>query len=505
MKTYYENPLLSNNILEEKMIREIIKYIEELLSLVKPTTLVYLAIDGVAPVAKIKHQRQRRFKSVKEHEIKENIARKHNHEYQRPWNNSAITPGTIFMSKVTKALLHYLQLKPKNQIQIKYIFSSCQTPGEGEHKILQYIRNNNQINNKLIYGLDADLIYLALASEKNNIYLLRESSQINQKEKNSFNIISIDVMKECIYQEIGIECDKTKAMRDYIFLGFFLGNDFLPSIPSINFRSFKESLNGLNIIVRIYGMVFEEMKEYIINIENRNIEINFNFLKRFFQLALEEEEGYFNQMYQQKNYIHPCESTNPYDIEIYRLENLMFKVEDPIGLGKPGINFNESKEKYYQYHQIDINEAIKEYIDGLYWVSYYYFDKSPNQLWSYKYDHAPFASDIYEYICREKIIKPKFEDKINIMPIEQLLMVLPPQSKYLLPYKYQQLMNDNSIREYYPLKFELDLLMKKKFWQAMPIIPMINVKLIKEKTKYINLSMEENKRNEIKKPFEIYI
>mgnify|MGYP003350347668 CR=1 FL=1 len=56
------------------MIKSIINYIEEIITLVNPKELVYLAIDGVAPFAKIKHQRIRRYRSIKEQEIKENIA-----------------------------------------------------------------------------------------------------------------------------------------------------------------------------------------------------------------------------------------------------------------------------------------------------------------------------------------------------------------------------------------------------------------------------------------------
>ena len=37
-------------------------------------------------------------------------------------------------------------------------------PGEGEHKIFDYIRENKHINNEktVIYGLDADLIMLTV-------------------------------------------------------------------------------------------------------------------------------------------------------------------------------------------------------------------------------------------------------------------------------------------------------------------------------------------------------
>ena len=83
---------------------------------------------------------------------------------------------------------------------VKIILSDSNQPGEGEHKILNDIRKRNDNNETyVIYGLDADLIFLALASNKDNIHLLREAQEIGtEKEKTNMNILNFFIMMKKI-------------------------------------------------------------------------------------------------------------------------------------------------------------------------------------------------------------------------------------------------------------------------------------------------------------------
>ena len=497
MDVFKNNLNLNNNDLEDKMINEVIKYIDKIINLINPKEFVYLAIDGVAPMAKMKHQRIRRYKSIKEQEIKENIAKKHNVPYTKLWNNSAITPGTLFMRKLTKSIIKYIKLK---KTDIKYIFSSCNTPGEGEHKILQYIKNNDNNKNRIIYGLDADLIYLALASMKDNIYLLREKSHFNDNSSHEFNLVNIDIMKKCICEEMNYDYELVQqAIYDYIFLGFLLGNDFIPSLPSVNFLNMNKSLNGLEILMFCYSKIYEETKEPLVKYVNNRVIINKPFLLELFKNLADSEEEYFKKSGYKKIYMN-CSSNKPYDIEIFRLENLMFQINDPIQLGK--IDLNESKKRYYKYFKIN-DDIYFEYLKTLEWISYYYFDKCCDWLHMYPYDNAPFVSDIYNYLLNNNITYsyPQINNNYkSIKPLEQLLIVLPVQSGYLLPIQYKKLM-ENELKYLYPKSFELELILKKKFWQTTPKIIDINFKKILNETSKIKLENKYNKLNMFKKPF----
>ena len=519
-KVYYENQslLITNpQKLEEKMIKEIIIYIEKIINYIKPDCLVYIGIDGVAPMAKIKHQRIRRFKSIADNEIKENVAKKHNVEFIKPWNNSAITPGTEFMDKLTNAIISYLNLKKENNklndAKVKYIFSSANTTGEGEHKILQYIKEHiDEKKIRIIYGLDADLLYLALASEASKMYLLREVTEFQKmKSDDDFCFVSIDSMRECIYQDMiysfedldNLENYKNNFIQDYIFMGFLLGNDFLPCLPSVNLSTFKKNLSGLEILFKCYQETFNDINEtnesnnYEFLIQTKpKIKISYNFIKTLFKYLSYEEETYFRTKYKIRKYIPPCASNNAYDLEIHSIENLMFKIPDLFELGKENVKIEDSKEKYYKhyFHENNISHIISDYFKTLYWTSYYYFDKCPDYKYYFKHHKLPFVSDIYKWILESETelnymenIYPKQNDYCKLInPLQQLFMVLPIQSAFLLPSEYKKVMIN--LPEYFPKNISQDFQLINKYWQATPEIKFLEPFFTWNKIKHIKLT-----------------
>lgn len=504
--------------LENKMMDEVIKYIEYLIDFVKPTKGVYVAIDGVAPVAKIKQQRSRRFKSIADKKMFDNIKKKYNRPIKNiEWSNSAITPGTEFMERLHNKILIWQQ-NNKNKI----IYSSCFTPAEGEHKLLQFIRNNNEINNYVIYGLDADLIFLALSSSidspKSNIYLLREANEINKHSQDILNYVSINIMKESISNTLksyileasqGLlnmdkeidnsildTLDESNLIRDFIFMCYLLGNDFLPHIPSLDIYE-----DGIEYLIINYAETMNDlsMQEYLLN----NKLININYFSLMINKLSVLEEGILREKYINSFKYKKCNSEDPYDKHVFKIEHLQFKINDSILLGSD--QPDKWRERYYKHYWDVSDDEIEEfskklvyhYLMGIKWVTEYYFDKCPSWNWYYPFDYPPFISDISKYLYDFNNIK--FAIGNPLKPFMQLLAVLPPQLNTLLPNNLRKLMvnSKSSLSYLYPTEFDQDFINKKKYWMGIPKLPPLDIDNLKYYySKYENeLNKEENKRN----------
>jgi len=495
--------------LEKYMIKQILNYIELIINFVRPKG-VYISVDGVAPMAKINQQRKRRFKTIYDKKIKNDIKKKYNIDDESIWTNIVITPGTEFMEKLHKELLKYTK-----KHNIKY--SSYHECGEGEHKILQDIKKYNNNETIVIYGLDADLIFLALASNKNNIYLLRESSHINNNEyDDDLTYVSIDQMRICINKQIILTIGKKEVniydnidfTNDFIFICYFLGNDFIPHIPSINIK-----IKGLDLLINCYVNTYNKLKYNLITVGDNGIIIDNKFLKILLNSIAKYEENFFVKMlpnYNAYSKKRKCNLNDDYNIEIWNLEHLKnIKINDPIKLGK---NYSKLwKFRYYEhyfgvskYQQDHINNMCFQFFKSIKWVSEYYFNNCCSWMWQYPYSHGPFVSDLSFFLNSNNLNlnNIKFNKSEPVTPFIQLLAVLPPSCSYILPKSYRFLMDSKNspIIDIYPINISIDMINKDMYWKCIPIVPVVSTKYIekiKEIIKDIKITKSDKIRNKI--------
>ncbi|KAF1986153.1 putative 5-3 exonuclease [Aulographum hederae CBS 113979] len=182
---------------EEEMMHEVFKYTERVVNMVRPRKLLMIAIDGVAPRAKMNQQRSRRFRSAKENKEKDEEKAEYVKMLQskgsaiqgeeilskKTWDHNAITPGTPFMNLLATSLRWWIAKKLNTDpswASLKIIISDASVPGEGEHKIMEFVRSQRRSidhdpnTRHVIYGLDADLIMLGLATHEPHFRVLRE-------------------------------------------------------------------------------------------------------------------------------------------------------------------------------------------------------------------------------------------------------------------------------------------------------------------------------------------
>lgn len=514
----------SQKELEELMISRIEAYLTFLINKTK-VKRVFIAVDGVAPMAKMNQQRKRRFMSMHENKLRDDIKKKHGIDKINTWSNTCITPGTEFMEKLHVRLLTYIK-KKKEEI----IYSSYHTPGEGEHKILDHIRKQKKNINRLIYGLDADLIFLALASQKSNIYLLREEMFVRDKDTNNRKIddivndveqdlvyVSIDTLKRCINITINNIINERSGKtnykdhnfcNDFIFLCYLLGNDFIPHIPSVDIK-----IGGLDILITTYVDIFigfDNNRRELIFFNRGDVFINFAFLKLILKNLSNKEDYYFKKIYSKhrdKMDSRICMNQDVYKKEMWNFDNLgEMDIEDSIRLGEDDYKFRYY-ESYFNivYQDEHINNICREYFSGLIWVTKYYFKGCESWYWQYPFSHGPFISDLYHYMLNYQIdinIKDKRE---SISPCTQLLAVLPPQCYKLLPKSYQKLVLDfSSIIDMYPNQFDIDMINKDMRWKCIPMIPTVDIDRIIDATSKLKLNKKEKIRDLLKEDFKNY-
>ncbi|XP_055351574.1 5'-3' exoribonuclease 2-like [Paramacrobiotus metropolitanus] len=283
---------------EEEMMLLIFEYIDRIFNIVRPRRLLYMAIDGVAPRAKMNQQRSRRFRSSKEAVEKEEEIRRQKQRLreegvrlpEKPqqdptekFDSNCITPGTEFMDNLAKNLRYYVHNRLNNDpgwAGISVILSDANVPGEGEHKIMDFIRKqranpqHDPNTHHCLCGADADLIMLGLATHEANFTIIREEFKPGQPKPcelcgqmghemkmctgkakavddqeppapppaTEFIFLRLSVLREYLEQElkpdhaVSYGFDLERAIDDWVFMCFFVGNDFLPHLPSLEIR-----------------------------------------------------------------------------------------------------------------------------------------------------------------------------------------------------------------------------------------------------------------------------
>lgn len=323
---------------ETEMFKKIFGYVDRLYKIVRPRKVLYLAVDGVAPRAKMNQQRSRRFRSSKEAEALAAtiLARDGSLPEEAAFDSNCITPGTDFMLKLGLAMRKWIEYKQKTDPIWKngcdVVVSGPDVPGEGEHKVMDYIRETKALYDAdnpseshphwspglthVLYGLDADLIMLGLATHEPRFLLLREKMSVvmagrgrhkHRKKKDmldytrdDFELLEIAALREMFqiqfrkFADAGrlkVDYDVRRVIDDFIFICMFVGNDFLPHVPHLEIDN-----GALSLMLNNYIDLLPEWGGYLTDkgaIHPARLE------QFFYNLAVFEEEHFRRRSYEE--------------------------------------------------------------------------------------------------------------------------------------------------------------------------------------------------------------
>ncbi|KAG8853916.1 hypothetical protein FRB96_007925 [Tulasnella sp. 330] len=283
---------------EAQIFTAIFAYVDHLFGKIKPKKIFFMAVDGVAPRAKMNQQRSRRFRTAKEaRETREKALR--NGEKlpdAKAFDSNCITPGTPFMARLSEQLRYFVNKKISEDADwrdIQVVLSGHDVPGEGEHKIMEFIRlskaqpDYNPNVRHCLYGLDADLIMLGLLSHDPHFCLLREEVKFGPARKKSksgyvmlclrgaiarldaqnFFLLHLSLLREYLdlefhslaaSEELHFDYSLERILDDFTLLAIFVGNDFLPHLPDFHIHE-----NALERLFEIYKKVLPSAGGYL--------------------------------------------------------------------------------------------------------------------------------------------------------------------------------------------------------------------------------------------------
>ncbi|CUG87179.1 5-3 exonuclease, putative [Bodo saltans] len=483
------------------------------------------------------------------------------------FDSNCISPGTLFMTKVAQ----YVHKRVVDKIAstdalwsgLSVVCSDTSTPGEGEHKLIDFIRaqtsyahmdSKNMFHTSrggpkpahVICGLDADLILLCLSLHLESVYIMRDvkrqgtfnqrgggrlgkprrgtsavdgphdddapledtnreegeeaSAAANVAEQvvtaalqtrtKSYEYFFVDLIGDRIVSEMRALCLATnfvvkmptafqnvsssngfivrgptteemfqklngkgggdvakvwspcgssfnfKLIDDFVAMASVMGNDFLPRIPSA-YCGESAMDNFLEVYVRCvlpYGFLTEGKGE-----------INLRQLGRFLGGYGKMESMLFRQHLVKEKQCEPRDARGAF----------------------PTVADHMYRKQYYTtttIQQSTIAASCKAYIEGLRFVWQYYSCTSEYCSWSwyYPHHHAPFATDLAQLLedlawDKKKLPAPPLE--VNPpSTFAQLLCILPPSSRKLLPGTLHDLMTNppSHLEDTFPSEWAVD-------------------------------------------------
>lgn len=415
-----------------QVINSIIKYANE-----SDAKSVLFFIDGPVCMAKMMQQRSRRFTS-----------QKHMYNDKVLFDSNNISPGTEFMVKFDE-LFKFGINNNLDRINFELIYSSYEEVGEGEHKFINYIRENKISLKKIgLIGLDADLFMLGsiIHNYKNEVILYRGIDYINISK----------VWNDLKFTESNI--------LDFIYAFFLIGNDFIPKM--IYFYELNDNLSVLWSVflrfIRSGKSVRENFTDFLKSLKSNESTLFSNLYKYFTSNDVVE----LNSIKEITKVIKvittdPSFYKNKMTIDYDKFRKLIYSTivhvdkmcYDTVNeyCSKTGLNFENYKINQYRENESTISNVniistmTENFVQSLNWSYLYYTTGNIDYTWYSRYNYAPMLTDLINNY--DNLNSLNFKDISNIDPDEEFYRLNPEyidietQLRIIMPIGYSKNIN----------------------------------------------------------------
>lgn len=519
------------DVLMEEYLKLLEYYLNTLLAYYKPTDYFIIAVDGSVPSAKLQQQRVRRFEKAG--------------EIGSTFNTHHITPGTLWMQKVDKFLKKWVKNYSIRGKRVKnIIYSSHLVAGEGEHKILDIFRDRISTENPgayVIHGNDGDLAILTSLLEIENLFIIRsddrkiytrlsDRSEIIPEIRIRFHgmadqVVNVDAIKVKIKFELGKSYRSNLLLHDFAIMSFLLGNDFVPHLYAMTdtdnafeymFKTYRKmnetsrkhlakkigdlyeiDATNMSLYLKILGNMEREMVERLLNdigtpriirgeevMSVNGIPLNNSSKLLIADLVLKEESGVKKTQWKlnfNEYQLFWLTKNLPRDYDFYR------KV----------LTSADEKFNTLDYEDFVVSEVSQGYYKTILWIYAYYTRglSAVDTRFFYKWHYPPTIKQLY--LASLNTYERGFygsRNRLLLNPLQQLLTVLPPQSKNIIPDPMARKMislgeREAELADLTPNKVKLELEGAKADFKPYALVPPINVeRVVKSSERFIRLS-----------------
>jgi 5'-3' exonuclease len=462
-----------------------VERLDRLVARLRPKRSLLVAVDGVPPRAKMSQQRSRRYMAAWRKATFPDPA-----AAATTWDTNAITPGTAFMEVLADALHAWAA----GHTACEVVVSDASVKGEGEQKIFASISSSasSAAPSIYVYGLDADLILMALRSPaRDRLHVVRE--QADALQLIDVKKLAVGVAKDMAQPALdGDSGDLTAArLRDFAALCALLGNDFVPSLPGLRIRD-----GAVRLLVGAYKRAREATAARGSRLASDAGPDALGGLDvRLLATVLREVAAREGELLAavDKRYHDRVRWAASAPAALLADPEEVYPALHPPAFGPDAVRPGEGSAwrlRYYHHlfgasNAASVRAACLQYLCGLAWTLCYLGDqRCLSEGWCYPHGHAPTAHDMCNLLLDDGLAR-EAEAVMEAThrrhaaaaskggPQWPLLMVLPPASAGLVrDARLRAYMTSNPDSAHaFPLGFRLDTYLKDRLWECHPVLP----------------------------------